>query len=78
MDKSLETKLKELSAAGKKIEAIQESISQKQSLVDNLKTNAMKLKGMPAVITLTEQTINALEQEIEDEKAEIEKLKAAL
>ncbi len=78
MDKSLETKLKELSAAGKKIEAIQESISQKQSLVDNLKTNAMKLKGMPAVITLTEQTINALEQEIEDEKAEIEKLKAVL
>lgn len=78
MDKTLEAKLKDLTAYGKKIEAIQDSISQKQALVDNLKANALTLKGLSAVVTLSQQTVNALEQEIEEEKNEVEKLKASL
>lgn len=78
MDKTLEAKLKDLTAYGKKIEAIQDSISQKQALVDNLKANALTLKGLPAVVTLSQQTVNALEQEIEEEKNEVDKLKANL
>lgn len=78
MDAALEAKLKSLSDAGKKMEALCSSIAQKYELIASLENTKKHVEGMPAVTVLTQQTVDALKEEILLEEQQLKSLRSSL
>lgn len=78
MDAALEAKLKSLSDAGKKMEALHSSIAQKYELIASLENTKKHVEGMAAVTVLTQQTIDALKEEILLEEQQLKSLRSSL
>lgn len=78
MDSVLEEKLTKLRETGKQIEAVMESIQDKQQLVENLNRTAARLKGMPKIQEYADKARNDLLGEIEEEEKKLAALKQTL
>ncbi|WP_323091230.1 hypothetical protein [Allobaculum sp. JKK-2023] len=75
MDKTLEAKLAEIKDQAEKINAYNESIADKEQMLNALKTVSGKLNGLPTAAEYTTQAIALLEEEIKIEKLELKALK---